>query len=74
VVECPDMPNIGAGAFPIAFGDFAQAYRIVDRISLAVLRDPYSVATKGLVRFHARRRVGGQVVKAEAVRKLQILA
>jgi HK97 family phage major capsid protein len=73
VVECPDMPNIGAGAFPIAFGDFAQAYRIVDRISLAVLRDPYSVATKGLVRFHARRRVGGQVVKAEAVRKLQIV-
>jgi len=74
VVECADMPNLGAGAFPVAFGDFAQAYRIVDRISLAVLRDPYSVAVKGLVRFHARRRVGGQVVKAEAIRKLQIVA
>jgi HK97 family phage major capsid protein len=74
VVECADMPNIGAGTFPIAFGDFSQAYRIVDRIALAVLRDPYSVATKGLVRFHARRRVGGQTVKAEAIRKLQIAA
>jgi HK97 family phage major capsid protein len=72
VVESNDMPNVGAGTFPIAFGDFSQAYRIVDRITLAVLRDPYSVATKGLVRFHARRRVGGQTVKAEAIRKLVI--
>ena len=74
VVESNDMPNVGAGAFPVAFGDFSQAYRIVDRITLAVLRDPYSVATRGLVRFHARRRVGGQTVKAEAIRKLQIVA
>jgi HK97 family phage major capsid protein len=72
VVEANDMPDIGGGTFPIAFGDFMQAYRIVDRITLAVLRDPYSVATKGLVRFHARRRVGGQTVKAEAIRKLEM--
>lgn len=72
VVEAVDMPDIQAGAFPVAFGDFANAYRIYDRVSISLLRDPYTVATKGLVRFHARRRVGGAIVRAEAIRKLKI--
>lgn len=72
VVEAPDMPDIGSGKFPVVFGDFSSAYRIYDRVSLSVLRDPYSVATKGLVRFHARRRVGGSVVLPEAIRKLKM--
>ena len=72
VYEAIDMPDVAAGAFPILFGDIAQAYRIYDRVSLSVLRDPYTMATKSLVRFHARRRVGGDVVKAEAIRKLKI--
>lgn len=72
VVEAIDMPDVESGAFPIAFGDFATAYRIYDRVSLSVMRDPYSQATKGLVRFHARRRVGGGVVLATAVKKLKM--
>ena len=72
VVEMPDMADIAANAFPIAFGDFQNAYRIVDRIGLTVLRDPFSQAANGIVRFHARRRVGGQTVKAEALKKLKI--
>lgn len=72
VVEAPDMPDVGAGTYPIVFGDFQQGYRIFDRVQLAVLRDPFSVATSGLVRFHARRRVAGGVAKAEAIRKLKI--
>ena len=71
VIEAPDMPDIGSGTEPIAFGDFARAYRIYDRLALSVMRDPYSVATSGLVRFHARRRIGGGVVLAEALRKLR---
>jgi len=71
VIEAVDMPDIGAGTEPIAFGDFARAYRIYDRVALSVMRDPYSVATRGLVRFHARRRLGGGVVLAEAVRKVR---
>lgn len=74
VIEAPDMPDVAGGAFPIIFGDFAQAYRIYDRVSLAVLRDPFTMAKKSLVRFHARRRVGGDVVKAEAIRKLKMAA
>jgi HK97 family phage major capsid protein len=72
VVEAPDMPNVGAGNFPIAFGDFRQGYRIFDRLALSILRDPYSQAANGMTRFHGRRRVAAGVAKAEAVRKLRI--
>jgi HK97 family phage major capsid protein len=72
VVEMPDMPDIGAGKFPVVFGNFSQGYRIFDRISLSILRDPYSQATNGMTRFHGRRRVAGGVGKAEAIRKLKI--
>lgn len=66
-VEAPDMPNIGASAKPLAFGDFARAYVIVDRIAMEMLRDPYTQATSGAVRMIFRRRVGGQVVLPEAI-------
>lgn len=74
VVEAVDMPDVSGNAFPVLFGDFASAFRIYDRVSLSLLRDPYSQATLGLTRFHARRRVGARVVRPEAVRKLKIAA
>ena len=73
-VEVPDMPSEGAGTFPIAYGDFAKAYTLVDRIQMSMLRDPYTQATAGNVRFIFRRRLGGQVVLAEAFRKLKCAA
>jgi HK97 family phage major capsid protein len=72
VIEAVDMADVAAGSFPIAFGDFNAAYRIYDRVSLAVLRDPFTQAKNSLVRFHARRRVGGDVVRPEAIRKLKM--
>lgn len=74
IVEAIDMPDVGAGLFPVMFGDFARAYRIYDRVAMSMLRDPYTQATTGKVRFHARRRVGADVVMAEALRKLEIAA
>ena len=68
-VEATDMPSEGSNTYPVAFGDFRRAYMIVDRVSMAVLRDPYTQATSGNVRYIARRRVGGQVVQAEAIVK-----
>lgn len=73
-VECPDMPNVQAGAFPVAYGDFRKAYTMADRVQMTLLRDPYTQATSGNVRFLFRRRFGGQVVLAEAIRKLKIAA
>jgi HK97 family phage major capsid protein len=40
---------------------------IVDRVNLSVLRDPFTQASTGNVRYLARRRVGGQVVLPEAL-------
>ena len=73
-VEAPDMADVAANAYPVAFGDFRRAYIIVDRIQLAILRDPFTQATSGTIRYVARRRVGGQVVLAEAIRKQKVSA
>ena len=74
VIEDATMPDLVKGASPIMYGDFSKAYRIYDRVGMSILRDPYTQATKGLVRFHARRRVGGGPVLAEALRKLKMAA
>lgn len=71
VLEDPTMPSEGAGLFPIALGDFDSAFRIYDRVGMSILRDPYSLATTGKVRFHARRRVGAGLTKIEALRKVK---
>lgn len=71
-VEAVDMPAVAANAYPVLFGDFGRGYLVLDRVQLSVQRDPYSQAASGAVRFHARRRVGGQVVVAEAIKKLRI--
>ncbi len=74
VVECPDMDDVGAGNTPIAFGDIATAYRIIDRLALSILVNPYSRATEGVTRIHATRRVGGAVVRAAAIKKVRVAA
>jgi HK97 family phage major capsid protein len=71
VIELPDMPDVGANAFPVIFGDFS-GYRIVDRIGLSILVNPYLLATNGITRVHATRRVGGAVVQAAKFRKLKV--
>ena len=68
-VEATDMPSEGSNTFPVLFGDFNKAYMIVDRVNLAVLRDPFTQATTGNVRYIARKRVGGQVILPEAIVK-----
>ncbi|TGT72916.1 phage major capsid protein [bacterium M00.F.Ca.ET.159.01.1.1] len=69
--EFPDMPSEGAGLYPIAYGDFRRAYTMVDRIVMEMLRDPYTQATAGNIRFIFRKRWGGRVTLAEAIRKLK---
>lgn len=70
-IEVPDMPSEGANLYPIAYGDFGRGYLIVDRIAMEMLRDPYTQATSGNIRFIFRRRSGGQVIMAEAIKKLK---
>jgi len=70
-VEVPDMPSEGANAYPVAYGDFKRGYTLVDRVAMSMLRDPYTQAASGNIRFLFRRRVGGMVVMPEAIRKLK---
>ncbi|WP_029042572.1 phage major capsid protein [Cucumibacter marinus] len=72
VVEAVDMPDIEDDAYPIMFGDFGRAYRIIDRLAMSVLVNPYLLATKGLTRIHATRRVGGRVIQPSAIRKFRM--
>ena len=74
VVELPDMDDVAANKIPVVFGDFQAGFRIYDRTQLQVMRDPYSVQTQGLVRFHGRRRVAGGVVRGEAFKLLRVAA
>jgi HK97 family phage major capsid protein len=71
IVEATDMPDIAAGNTPIMFGDLS-GYRIVDRVGLSVKRDPFTQAVKDLVRFHVRRRVGGDVTNPDRFVKLTV--
>ncbi len=69
VAESEDMPNIGAAADAIAFGDFRRGYLIVDRVGIRVLRDPYSA--KPYVLFYTTKRVGGGVQDFGAIKLLR---
>lgn len=69
VVEMDDMPALAADSLSIAFGNFAEAYTIVDRIGLRVLRDPYT--NKPYVGFYTTKRVGGDVVNFEAIKLMK---
>lgn len=72
VAEVEEMPDIGAGAHAIAFGDFAKLYLIVDRQGVRILRDPYSA--KPYVLFYTTKRVGGGVQNFDAVKTLKFAA
>nr|WP_010399411.1 phage major capsid protein [Paracoccus sp. TRP] len=67
-----NMPDIAAGAFPIAFGDFRRGYLIVDRFGIRVLRDPFT--NKPYVHFYTTKRVGGGVQNFDAIKLLKIAA
>jgi HK97 family phage major capsid protein len=69
VVEAEDMPDIGSDATPVAFGDFARGYLVVDRTGVRVLRDPYSA--KPYVLFYTTKRVGGGVQDFDAIKLLK---
>lgn len=72
VVEAEDMPVVGAGTFPLAFGNFNNGYLIVDRMGVRTLRDPYT--NKPYVGFYTTKRVGGIVQNSEAIKLLRISA
>ena len=69
VVIAEDMPDVSAGSYAVAFGDFAAGYTIAERPDLRILRDPFSA--KPHVLFYATKRVGGDVSDFAAIKLLK---
>ena len=67
-----DMPSAGAGAIPVVFANFQQAYTIFDRVGIRSLRDPYT--NKPFVGFYTTKRVGSMIANTQAVKFLKCAA
>lgn len=65
VIFMDDMPAVAANALSVVYADFAQAYTILDRVGLQVLRDPFT--NKGFVTYYTTQRVGGDVTSFDAI-------
>jgi HK97 family phage major capsid protein len=67
--EALDMPAETDNTYPVLFGDFKACYTIVDRKGITLMRDPFT--NKPFIEMYMTWRTGGQVVLAEAMRKLK---
>ena len=64
------VPAKATGSLSLAFGNFAEAYTIVDRMGIRTLRDPYTA--KPYVVFYSTKRTGGGAVNFDAVKFLKL--
>lgn len=68
-----EMDNsIATGKEIAVFGDFKSGYQIIDRAQGAITRLNELYAEDGLVGFRYKRRVGGGVIRANALRVLKV--
>lgn len=72
IAEIEDMDEIASARFPVLFGDFRSGYQIIDKATVAMLRDPFS--SKPYVEFYTTYRVGGRVLRPEAFKALKMEA
>lgn len=72
VLLMDDLPAVADGAVPVIYGDFREGYKILDKIGIRLIRDPYT--TKGYVKFYTTKRTGGGVVNFQAIKRLKITA
>jgi HK97 family phage major capsid protein len=62
-MDAPAADTVG-----MLFSNFREAYTIVDRSGMQIIRDPYS--SPGSTRFYVSKRVGGAMTNPEAVKAL----
>lgn len=72
VAPFEDMPDPATGSLSLGFGDMREAYTVVDRLGIRMLRDPYSA--KPHVLFYSTKRVGGDVVDFDALKLIKLAA
>lgn len=67
-----DMPVIANGSLSVAIADFNDAYQIVDRMGMRIIRD--ELTEKGRVLFYMTTRVGGAVTGFDSIKLLKVKA
>lgn len=65
-----DMPDPATGSLSLAYTDLQEAYTVVDRVGVNVLRDPYT--SKGNVIYYTTKRLGGDVVNFDAIKLMKL--
>lgn len=69
-----DMDAIATGSLSIALADWMEAYEIIDRNGIRVLRDPFTAKNSGEVEIDFYKRVGGDVRNFDAIKFAQFSA
>lgn len=71
VLFTPELESAGANKYPIVLADLKKAYAIVDRKAMTLRLDDLTLLSEGKVKIVAHRRVGGAVIRPDAVVKLK---
>ena len=64
-----NMPDIAAGSFSVAYGNFQRGYTIVNRTGVSLIRD--NITSKGVTKMNFRKRFGAGIVSYEAIKLLK---
>ena len=72
VYLCEDMDDLGASKFPLMLANLKIGYYIVDRVGMSILRDQYTQYPN--IRWYIKKRVGGGVVRFDAIKLLKCKA
>lgn len=71
VYEAPDLAgtsaNFTTGQVPILYGDFRYGYTVVRNTDFFLIRDPYTEGNAFVTNLYAMTRIGGDVVRSEAI-------
>jgi HK97 family phage major capsid protein len=73
ITELDHMPDVGADTFPIAFGNFREAYLAVERTGLRITVDD-NITAPGSIKFYVRKRLGGKLRQDQAIKLIKAAA
>jgi HK97 family phage major capsid protein len=72
VIEVEAMPDVGANALPIIFGNVDLGYLLCTDTSMQLTRD--AITESGFTKFYTRTRVGGSATDTAALRVIRVSA
>ena len=72
--DVPQIPASGTAADVVIFGDVRAGYRVIDRLGMTLQRLVELYSESGLIGFKVHFRVGGGVIRRDALRILKVPA